>query len=63
MSSNMYSVKDTTIENSKISLELDRIFLFATDALLNAPTEKKRVEQSQYLSQRRKSFKQFSEVS
>ena len=45
MSSNMYSVKavkHTTIENSKISLELDRIFLFAaTDALLNAPTEKR----------------------
>ena len=65
MSSNMYSVKavkHTTIENSKISLELDRIFLFATDALLNATKEKK-VEQTQYVRQRRKILKQFSEVS
>ena len=28
----MYSVEHATIENSKISLELDRIFLFAIDA-------------------------------
>ena len=37
----MYSVEHATNENSKISLELDRIFLFAIDALLNVPTEKR----------------------